>query len=269
MKYPAKIKMSAEEYHAHAAVGSSSLRTLIEKSPAHYIYEKENPSESTPSQALGTAIHTAILEPVKFLENSIIEPAFSGTGSRAAKEQWHLENHGKLILKGEQHDQIKGILGSISKHSIASKLISVGASEESLFWRDPDTQVLCKARPDFVREGHILVDIKTTRDASYKGFLGSIAGYGYHVQAAMYLDAATEVYGQTFDEFIIVAVEKEPPYAINVFLIDSTAISEGRALYMSALKTLAECLKSNKFPAYAEAIKSASLPTWAYRMEAP
>lgn len=269
MNYPIKIKMSAEEYHAHGAVGSSSLRTLLEKSPAHYIYEKNNPAESTPAQAFGTAIHAAILEPKLFLENVVIEPVFSGKGSVSERALWHLENHGKLILKGEQHDQINGILNSLSAHSIASKYISSGSSEESLFWHDHDTKIICKARPDFVREGHILVDIKTTRDASFKGFQASIAGYGYHIQAAMYLDAATAVYGQEFDEFIIVAVEKEPPYAINIFLIDEDAIREGRALYMSALKTLNECFKKNVFPAYAEAIKSVSLPSWSYRMETP
>lgn len=269
MIYPAKLKCSIEEHHAHMAVGSSSLRTLIEHSPAHYLHNRLHPSESTPAQALGSAIHAALLEPNKFIESAICEPDFSGKGSVAARAEWHLENHGKLILKGEQYDQIKGILKAVSVHAIAHKFITAGAAEESLFWRDPNSQVICKARPDFIREGHILVDIKTTEDTSYKAFQKSIVKYGYHVQAALYLDGASEVLGQKFDEFIIVAIEKKAPYAINCFMLDDSAIMEGRALYFHALSILAECFKTKKFPAYAEAIKSIMIPTWSYRMEDP
>lgn len=263
---PAKVSCTMEQYHAHPAVGSSSLRTLIEQSPAHYIWNRLNPSEPTPAQRYGTAIHQAILEPDAFHKNAVVEPEFGGKGSVAAKAEWHLENYGRLILKREQHNAIKGMLKSISMHKAAFKFVSAGASEASLFWKDPATGIACKARPDYVRGGHILVDIKTTEDASYRSFKKTIPDYGYHVQAALYLDGATEVHGTKFDEFIIVAIEKNPPYAINCFLLDDSMIMEGRALYFKALKTLSECYKTDKFPAYPEIINSMTLPSWAYQI---
>ncbi len=93
-----KVKMTMEEYHAHTAVGSSGLRTLIDQSPAHYLWNKTHPSEPTPAQRRGTIIHTAILEPKIFLANSIVCPEFSGKGMREAKDNWLTENHGKIIL---------------------------------------------------------------------------------------------------------------------------------------------------------------------------
>ena len=41
-KFQGKIVCSMAEYHASQAVGSSSLRTIINKSPAHYLYNKQN-----------------------------------------------------------------------------------------------------------------------------------------------------------------------------------------------------------------------------------
>lgn len=266
---PAKVSCTVEEYHAHPAVGSSSLRTLIEQSPAHYLHERLNPSEPTPAQRYGTAIHQAILEPDAFHKNAIVEPEFAGKGSVAAKLEWHLENHGRLILKSDQYDAIKGMLKSISMHKLAFKFVSLGASEASLFWKDHQSGIACKARPDFVREGHILVDIKTTEDASYRSFQKTIANYGYHVQAALYLDGATEVHGTKFDEFIIMAIEKSAPYAINCFLLDEDMIMEGRSLYYKALKMLAECHKTEKFPAYPEVLSPITLLSWAYQIGTP
>lgn len=268
-KLPAKVVCTPEEYHQHYAVGSSGLRTIIDFSPAHYLYERENPSPSTPAQVFGTAVHQAILEPNKFQESIAIEPEFSGKGSVALRAQWHLENHGRTIMKTEQADQVRGILKALRNHSRAWKYVATGRAEESLFWEDPDTHVVCKARPDFMHDGHVLVDVKTTTNASYWPFQKTIAEYGYHIQAALYLDGATQVFGREFDEFVIVAVEKDAPHGINCFLITEEMLTEGRALYKDALRTLAGCIKSGKFPSYPEALLPAALPSWAYKRTGP
>lgn len=262
---PHRTKMSFEDYLKHQAVGSSSIRTLIQKSPAHYLYERENPSESTPAQKFGQILHTALLEPKDYIKNSVVMPEFSGSGSRAQKEQWLMENHGKIILSREQHNVVHGVLHSVINHPLASRLIAAGAAEESIFWEDRESGMECKARPDFWKDNHIGVDIKSTSDASYSSFQKDIGNYMYHVQAAYYLDGMSEVFNRRFDEFVIIAVEKEPPFAVNCFLIEESAIREGRALYTEALKKLAECIKSGKFPAYAPTLTSIDIPAWCYK----
>ncbi len=257
---------SIEEHHAHPAVGSSLLRTLIDRSPAHYLTAREYPSPSTASQDFGNSIHQAILEPALFKEMCVVQPKFEGTGSRALRDQWHIKNEGKTIVTQCQLDTIHGILKSISAHKQASKLVSAGAPEESFFWEDPETKVQCKSRPDFLRDGHILVDVKSTRDASYKSFLADVVAYGYHIQAAMYLDGVSAVLDKKFDAFIIVACEKEAPFAVNTFQLDEETINEGRSIYTRALQTLKKCQDSGKFPAYPDdEIVSMSLPAWAFK----
>lgn len=270
------------EYLAYPAVGSSALRTIIDRSPAHYLWDLEHPKESTPAQSLGTAIHQAILEPAFFKSEVRVPPIFHGKTQKGepttsmnckeVKEQaeaWYLENHGKTILNREDYETVQGILDSLSKHKQASKLLAncEGESEESLFWTDPETGIQCKSRPDRRREGHIMIDVKTTMDASYRSFQKDIANYGYHIQAAMYLDAASAVFSQVFDTFIIIAIEKEAPYAVNVFQLDEFAIREGQELYYGALKTLKKCQETKIYPAYGELITPIALPTWAVKGE--
>jgi hypothetical protein len=266
-EYVGKIICSMQEYHAAEAVGSSALRQITNQTPAHYLYDKNNPSQPTPSQRLGTLIHEAILEPYRFAEMSVIMPDFSGTGSRAAKEDWLLNNHGKIILNQETKDQIDGIIKSLIAHPSARQLMSDGHAEESLFWRDAETGMQCKARPDFVREGRIVVDVKSTLDASYRSFQKDIANYGYDQQAAHYLDGCSEVLGGNYDTFLIVAVEKTPPYAVAVYQFDETMVNEGRAKNQAALKTLAECKKTGIYPAYPTGITPIALPSWAVSRE--
>jgi hypothetical protein len=265
---PHKRACPIQEHHANQAVGSSLLKILLNQSPAHYLHAKEHPEDPTPSMIMGSAIHSAILEPSYFIDNVVVEPKFAGTGSKALREEWHLENHGKIILKEDGFDSIKGILKSISKHKQASKLISEGHAEESLFWTDAETGIDCKARPDFKREGHILVDIKSTNDASPDAFRAQIAAYSYHLQAALYLDGASAVFGQQFDEFVIVAVEKGPPYAVNCFTLGIETINEGRAAYMKALQILKKCQDEKNYPCYDDSvIHPIGLPTWAFKQE--
>lgn len=264
-----KVKMSIEDYHKHTAVGSSSLRTIINRSPAHYLYDKTHPSESTPTQLFGQAIHAAILEPDLFEQNAVIKPEFAGTGSRAKSDEWHLANHGKMILKREQFEAIQGILKAIKDHPLAAKIVGAGRAEESLFWIDPDTGIECKARFDFRHDGQFIVDAKSTLDASYASFRKDIANYGYHIQAAHYLEGARRAYGESYDKFMILAPEKEPPHCLSLFLLDENAIAEGRALRHQALKTLANCIKTGVFPGYSQQIINIDLPTWGYKAEEP
>lgn len=267
MDAPAKLNMSSDEYHAHPAIGSTGLK-LILKSPAHYKYEKENPSEPTPAMKRGTAIHEAILEPDLFLKNSVVMPKFEGTGSRAAKDEWLMENHGKRILSADDRENIKGILGALSAHKTARALLAGGAAETSYFWQDPITGLMCKCRPDFLRKGHIIVDIKSTFDASPEAFPKQIANLKMHLSGAHYLAGVTAVEGVTYDQFILIAVEPEAPHGISVHLLDEATIEVGEMYRRRALKTLAECRDTDQYPCYPDSILTTAIPHWAFPAEA-
>lgn len=258
-----KFKCTMAEYNAYPAARNTHLKILIDESPAHYLEAIERPSDPTPAKVIGNAIHQAILEPKLFKEQLAVVPVFEGltkkgelTTSMNCEEvreksiKWHMENHSKTIVSQDQMDAVKCILTNLSQHKRAAQLISDGHAEESLFWNDPETGIQCKARPDFIREGHIIVDVKTTESAGPRQFFFDARKYGYHFQAAMYLDAASAVYNQVFDTFIIIAVEKKPPYAVHCFKLTESFLREGQELYYSALAKLKPCLETGIYPAY-------------------
>ena len=268
MKTTEISRCSLEEHHASNAIGSTLLKVLIQQTPAHYLYEKEHREPPTPVQSFGSAIHEAILEPSLFKDKMVVEPKFEGKGSREAREVWHLENHGRTILKQDQHEIIRLILKNISKHKQASKLIVEGHAEESLFWIDQETGVQCKTRPDFKRENHILINVKSTNDASEDACRAQIAGFMYHVQAAMELDGAEAVYGHKFDQYMYLFVEKTGLCEVNCFQLGLESIEEGRALKHKGLSLLKKCIDSGHYPAYDDSIiKTIGLPTWAFKQE--
>ena len=66
-----------EEYHRSNGTSSSSLKTLLEQTPAHLEYNRTHPKDSTENMKLGTLVHMLVLEPDKFEEEYIIVPDMS------------------------------------------------------------------------------------------------------------------------------------------------------------------------------------------------
>jgi hypothetical protein len=277
-----KFKCTIGDYNAYPAVRNSLLKTLIQKSPAHYKYELDNPRQPTPAMIAGEAIHAAALEPKLFKENTVVQPIFEGrtakgeiTTSMNAKEvreqydRWHFKmtNENKRIVTQDQYDNIAGVLKSLANHPGAVRLMSDGYAEESFIWQDPETGLWCKSRPDFYREGHLVVQLKSTEDAKWESFRKDIVNNGYHIGAAMEMDALTAVMGRPFDEYIIIAVERSAPWGVQCFQLGERTLQEGQELFYKGLKTLKQCQDTGIFPAYADDVVYTDIPDWGFKGE--
>jgi hypothetical protein len=276
---PSKVVMTNEEYHAHPAIGSTSLKNML-RSPAHYLYLKENPEDDKPAYIFGRALHSAILEPHLFTTNCVVMPEFWGltkkgertnspqaTDVKNQREAWLLQNHGKTVITASEMADILEMARSVSKHKTARGLLTGGAAEESYFDQCIETGLVRKARPDFLRNGHIIVDVKTTQNAEPSAFAREIGSRYYHLSAAYYLDVVSSVVGQNFNQFIIVAIEKTAPYGVSVHLLDEGTIDAGRFLYKRALRRLAECRSTGIYPGYPDEILSTAIPPWMFPSE--
>lgn len=71
-----------------------------------------------------------------------------------------------------------------------------------------------KCKPDIrVPSLGLMIDLKTTTDATPWGFKWSAKKFNYHLQAQHYLDVANAIEGEgTYTNFLFVAVEKSAPY---------------------------------------------------------
>jgi hypothetical protein len=179
-------------------------------------------------------------------------------------EAFTKENEGKTVLSADEYAQLDGMLHSLIHNKTAVNLLTKGKAEQSAFWIDKATGVLCKCRPDYLRDDGIVIDLKTTEDASLKGFQRSLANYAYHWQSAFYLQGLSAVLGEPLTEFVHIVVEKKPPYAVAIYTLDDSALLKAREEIAELLKIYAECSAKNEWPAFTQDIQNISLPAWMY-----
>jgi hypothetical protein len=110
-------------------------------------------------------------------------------------------------------------------------------------------------------EDKIIVDLKSTNDASYQQFNRDIFKFGYHVSAAWYRWGAQQITGADY-AFVIAAVEKSPPYGINCFNISGMAIRKAWEKISNVLGDLADCVQDDKWPNYQPILYDPDVPSW-------
>lgn len=252
------------EYHKSAATSKSQLDQLA-KSPAHYLASLTTPRKETPAMRIGSIFHGMVLEGVKIAVAPQCDKRTKD--GKATWEAFCLENQGVEIVTAEEGEMLNGMAESIRKHQAASALLNGdGTAEGSCFWFDERSGELCRCRPDFYRRDlGIIVDLKTTDDASPEGFARSIWKYAYHRQAALYMDGVSESTGDIIKGFVFIVVEKAAPYAVGVYRLDMQGEEAGRVSYQSLLLDLADCKTSRNFPAYSSRIETISLPAYAVK----
>ena len=168
----------------------------------------------------------------------------------------------KIIIDQDLLDKALAMVNQLFAHPTASKLLSNGTAEQSLFWKDEDTGYKCKARIDFESNMGYLVDLKTSRDASKAEFSRSIAKFGYHRQNAMYRDGYIAVTDKIPKGFIFVVVESDPPYPVGVYSLDPDGVEKGQDEYKELLAEFAQCQKNDNWPAYSDQVETIELPGW-------
>lgn len=263
-----KVLEPNEKYHLNKdAIGSTTLKKVALRSAFHAI-SKEDEEKESPALILGSAIHTAILEPEQFDYQYIASPSFDRRTKegKVLAEQFEIIAQGKMIITKDQLETVKGILKTISQHEIAQAMLSGGEAEYSYYWQDEETGLMLKCRPDYFNQ-NALIDLKSTRDASVSEFTRSCINLGYHIQAAFYLDVFNKANGTNIEDFFFVAVETEAPYAVNIFKMGEAEVALGRAQYKAALKEYAEAKKNperiHEF-GYKKQINEIVFPAWAF-----
>lgn len=180
------------------------------------------------------------------------------------KAEWEKVNEHRTILNPEQWKTIHAMRDALMAHPAANALLTgiPGKAEKSVYWIDATTGVLCRCRPDWWRDDNLIVDLKTTEDASPEGFARSIAKFRYDVQDAFYTDGVQQATGKRPKAFVFIAVEKKPPYGVGVYVLDAETKDLGRAQYQHDLRVYAECVRTGEWPGYGDKIQTISLPGW-------
>lgn len=256
-------------YHAFDACSNSRLGHLL-RSPAHCRTAIDAPAAAFPAQLLGTAVHAAVLEPERFESQYIVAPDVDRR-TKAGRAAWAelVERFGeKRILKPDDFEVCLRVRDAIAAHPAARALLATqGLREVSALWQhtpDGAAPLRCKARLDHLStERGLIVDLKTTRDASPAAFERSLFNFGYHRQAAFYIHGMAAL-GYPIHDFAFICVEKTPPYGVAVYRIASEAVEAGWQQLQPLIATYAACRATDRWPGYPDEIQSITLPRWAW-----
>ena len=262
--------MDNESYHRHPAVSKSRLDSIA-RSPLHYwakhLDPNRWPAEATPAMVIGSAVHTSVLEPDEWDATYAVTPAGINRRTNAGKAEWDVFTTAagsRTVISREDADLVGKITEGVFAHPAAGGLLGLpGKAETSLFWKDAETGLECKCRPDFLLDdGSTIVDLKTTESASPADFMQSIVKFRYHVQAAWYLHGVEQATGKRPEQFVFVAVEKRLPFACAVYVAAPEMVQIGWDTARANLNRLAECMAADAWPGYSDQVELINLPAW-------
>ncbi|EFK9006533.1 exodeoxyribonuclease VIII [Escherichia coli] len=258
--------ISNENYHAGPDVSKSQLDDIAD-TPALYLWRKNAPVDTTKTKTLdlGTAFHCRVLEPEEFSNRFIVAPEFNRRTTAGKEEEkaflMECASTGKTVITAEEGRKIELMYQSVMALPLGQWLVeSAGHAESSIYWEDPETGILCRCRPDkIIPEFHWIMDVKTTADI--QRFKTAYYDYRYHVQDAFYSDGYEAQFGvQPTFVFLVASTTVEcGRYPVEIFMMGEEAKLAGQQEYHRNLRTLADCLNTDEWPA----IKTLSLPRWA------
>lgn len=262
-----------DAYHGDLCTGpsvsSSVLRTIELKTPLHayatsYLNPDREPDEQKDYFNFGRAVHTLLLGEKGFRDQYAVRPETWKDWRTKAAQQWRDEQveAGRTVLTLDQIAAIRGIAGSLGKHSLVDQGILQGLVEHTIISRDDPTGIFLKARPDVLPTADgIVVDIKTTTDASPEAVRRTILKFGYAMQGALVGQVMKAALKIEMTGFALVFVEKTAPYAVNIVEIDMEWIWYAHRQLRRAIDTFAQCVKANEFPGY-EGERVVHIPDW-------
>ena len=281
-----QVDLPMADYQTGEGVSRSELVRVL-RSPAHYLWAKMRPEPPTPAQRFGTATHVRLFEPGRwdelvtvrptgldlrkkadkaaFVDALGLDPADAPTKVEDIEAEFYRRHPERVLLAAADAATIDEMGQAVRAHPGAAALLAEGAAEQTFFWTDPDTGELCKVRPDWIT-GRVLVDLKTTTDARPESFAHESLRWQYHVQAAFYLDGVNAAAGEVaVDAFVIIALEKDPPYGIWLHNMEPDQLELGRREYRRALNIYHQCREHDEWPGYPDTIEPLNLPTWKQR----
>jgi len=253
-----------EKYHSgtlciEPSISSSGLRTIFLKSPAHFwatspLNPERIEDEESAALTVGRATHHLLFGEEGFRKRFAVRPDTMGgvkwTGKGACKI-WMEERakEGRSVILSRDMAAIEGMAKSLFREPLVKAGLLNGDIERSLIWKDKETGIWLKSRPDAMPNDSLdFVDLKTTASVMWPDLQRAIYDYGYYQQAALVNWACLELFRVPMAHFTLVFVEKKPPHCVQIVTLKEADIQRGMRANRKALMTFAECLKTGNWP---------------------
>jgi len=176
------------------------------------------PKKDTAAFAMGHAVHCLALEPERFEERFAVAPKVDRrtTAGKVAWAEYLADCEGKTVLDEQDYADAVACVQALCNHADFATIMAQPKRVEVPFEFDLFGHRF-KAKPDCIVDSmRLILDIKTTEDASPHRWQWSAVDYGYHRQAFIYQGAIElshankERVAESY-RFIFAVVEKPKP----------------------------------------------------------
>ena len=255
---------TATDYHQMPGLSSSGARKLLPPScPAKFRWERDNGQPPKDAFDFGHAAHRFVLGKGA----DIARLDFPDRRTKAAKEAIAAARADGLVpVLADDYDAAAAMAQALRDSPVAD-LFTDGEPEVVIEWADPETGTPLRTMFDWLPNargaGLVVPDYKTAVSASPVKFQRAAFAYGYHVQAAWYLDTLAAVGISDDARFVFVVQEKTPPYLVTPIELDAAALAIGRHECRKAIDLYVRCVETDTWPGYSDgAPVVVSAPAW-------
>lgn len=232
----------------------SALKQAM-NSMAHVRNAMDGDRTPTDDMNLGSALHTAFLEPDE-LDSRVIE--WTGSARRGKEWESFREDHAdKVILTEGYYANLLGMVDAMRRHPFVQRWSDRIEAVEVSFVGEVDG-LMCKGRIDALTDDP-LVDIKKVASADKRLVTNTVMNLGYHIQGALY----RRLTGR--DDFVILCVEGTAPFDVVPYRMRPDLLALGDAQLDWIIPAVKTCEESGRWPGRHEFDCADELepPSWA------
>lgn len=278
--------VNINDYHADKEYMSATTLKEAAKTMAHlrhYLYEKEKERKS--HFDFGNAFEIALMDVMNGtdefdsscalfddLQRPEIEKNFNSTLNREWKKDFFDTNKYKYILNAsgqESKETMDFMLESCWKTPNIQLLLKNTDYQKTIFWTDEETGIKLKTRPDVCKiNKQVIIDIKTTKDASPNAFKRDAANYDYPLQAITQIEGVIKSgLMSEVDYYYWLAIEKNAPYNAQIYHFTHEDRDWNHDRFRYILERVKEAMDSDIWNGYSDpsdnfGILDLELPLW-------
>lgn len=275
MDFGMHIGCRVSTYQADTGINQSLLKSFGKaNTPAHFHYEQSRPRKESPDLRIGSYVDAGIFFPEELAGQFA---TFTGKIRKGADWEAFKKTHqGKTILNMDEWSRAGGCILALKEHDDAQKIFKASHHQVVIIAEHPVFGVRMKGLidclPDQTRCHHLLArcifDVKKSWSAKPEDFDDTCSSFGYHIQAAYYLDLASFV-GLDADTFGFIVVEDEKPHKIKIHYIrkGSAVYNWGKSEYERLMVSYLECVRTDTWPDYGSDWAEVLYKPWQLRKE--
>lgn len=171
----------------------------------------------------------------------------------------------KTCLKPSEAAEARAIAEAIQELPAYRDMVKEPTVPELTFcWRDEETDILCKARPDLSTLSYLTFgDYKSAVNPTHHAFRAAAYRYHYYVSAAFTFEGVRAVTGIKPRRYLYFVAQSSFPYLAAAYEATADELALGRAFVRRNLRRLRDCLDRGTYPGLPGDVQPLGLPPWA------